>query len=248
MLHSAKDGELLRESKNPFKKHGISLQQATQRLVLDAKHKQATLVVKLWQSDQSPTVHSILQSQGSRGIVVGRGNYLSKLACMVRDCFDSKNGRSVTEAGDKSNLCFQRRRMEKNGRLNTSKAHLYTGKLVNALRGAHWIRTSKLPKFGAKALGQQSLPSFTSEELTAFEYKGATQEELRACYAAWRRLLKSVGVDVEESLIESTLYKAYGGTLSKKPHEHYIYDAPKIKMVLEKAAREEPWLGLLWRN
>jgi len=44
--------------------------------------------------------------------------------------------------------------------------------------------------------------------------KNYTQEELRACYAAWRRLLKSVSVDVKISLIESNLYKAYGGSLS----------------------------------
>jgi len=96
-------------------------------------------------------------------------------------------------------------------------------------------------------LGQHQLPSFTSEQLTVFEFKDVTQEELRACYAAWRQLLKAVGVDLEISLIESTLYKAYGGTRSRKPHEHYIYNAPEVKKILEDAARTEPWLGSLWQ-
>jgi len=100
--------------------------------------------------DSSPEVHRILRSHGSRGVVVGRGNYLSRLVCMVRDCFDSKSGRPVTEAGGKSNLCFQRRRKEKQGS-NSSKAHLFPAKLVRALRGTKG-QTSALSTYGAKAL------------------------------------------------------------------------------------------------
>ena len=133
------------------------------------------------------------------------------------------------------------------GKHNSSKAHLFPGKLLPALHHIRRDRVSILPDFGSKALGQQWLPSFTSEELTAFEYKDATPGELRACYAAWRRLLKSVGVDVKESLIESALHGAYGGTRSRKSHEHSIYNAHEVSMLLKEAARTHPWMGSLWQ-
>lgn len=209
-LYPAEDGELLRGQRNPFRKPGVSLQTAVKRLVADAQKKRATLVVNLGLQDQSPDFHKILRAHGARGIAIGRGNELSRLVCMVRDCFDPIN--ETEHYRSKTRLClrFQRRllKMEMKPHVNTSKAYLPPSTLIDTLRHSHRERVYTLPAFASEALGQPFLPSFTSEELTAFQYKGATREELRACYAVWHRLLKSVGVAINETLIESTLYRS----------------------------------------
>eukprot|EP00493_Phyllostaurus_siculus_P007247 UN07321 len=58
-----------------------------------------------------------------------RGNYLDRMVCTVRDCFENGFGTAVwADTGKKSNICIERRYSNK-----TTKAKLVPGELMRGL-------------------------------------------------------------------------------------------------------------------
>ena len=110
-------------------------------LLDNANQRGETLVLKLMRGKRKLTDAlkdniKLMMADNARVVTIIRGNVLDRHVCRVRDCFAGRQeGKSVDENGIEADVCFERRKMEKNKEREIKlKAHLNVLGLLDRLK------------------------------------------------------------------------------------------------------------------
>jgi hypothetical protein len=239
--------ESLKASKNAYLKYHpqATLADAALAQLEHADSCNLTMVQKVTVAWPGDSVRSSLMLRNARVAIVTRWNPLDVLVCKVRDCFGPPAlGRPVDGAtGALTDVCFQRR-----STAVRVKANLTVGpKLLMRMAVRPGLETPRPRRreLGCARPGRMSAAPlvFTSEELLAFEYATTSATEMDHCHTAWEQLLRSVGVPVNRSMIESALAHEPTRTRRYRPHSETIWNAADVRASLDKRSR-----ALFWRD
>ena len=224
-------------------------------LLDNANQRGETLVLKLMRGKRKLTDAlkdniKLMMADNARVVTIIRGNVLDRHVCRVRDCFAGRQeGKSVDENGIEADVCFERRKMEKNKEREIKlKAHLNVHGLLDRLKFLKQAAES-LQRWAKEVTNQEEVEVFTTEELTSFETAGASVDEINACFEKWVRVLRAVGVPANMTIVATTLRGTeLVGTRPAKPHTDTIYNAHEVADVLEKTSKQNPWMSDLYRK
>ena len=171
-------------------------------------------------------------SHGARIVSAVRSNALDHMVCKTRDCFgDAIPGQHPVDSytGKKSNLCFNRRKVEREGG-NGTKAHLNIKLLVRRLKGT-LNKNNQQPVLLAKAFPQMRIAHVTYENLTAFEWMGGKGLEIST--RAWWEVMASFGYgkNVSPDSVHDYLSKSdmFGSRPPPKKHADVIWNIADVR-------------------
>ena len=171
---------------------------------------------------------NILSPLVNMGIVFGhsyRENILDHKICTVTDCFDQQTGYLVYDNGNKSDLCFKRRKHPD----IKLKVHLNPWKLVKQLKA----RKKKL-NIDIKNFKQLIAPaeSQSTEAMFAYEYT-ADENAFRQSLKAWASISRSM-LDIDENILENLMRKYQNTRTPPGPHSSIIENYDEVVRVLKK--------------
>lgn len=175
-----------------------------------------------------------------------RANLLDSHVCYSKDCFGPYGNHDYPVLfGKKSDLCFQRRKLNKSD-AEGYKVNLDPNTLWNALdyaeifyrrRGWKWMPLRK--KYGLDLM-----KTSTFESLMAFEYTPGPKSASKST-AGFVTLLEGLGVPVDWNIVEQHVLKLQAdiGLKKKKHHHEEIYNAKEVQRALKGTEFEWMWRG-----
>jgi len=172
--------------------------------------------------------NNLLSSMVDMGVVFGhlyRENILDQKICTVIDCFDQQTGYPVNDNGNKSELCFKRRRHPD----IKLKVHLNPWILVKEMKA----RKKKL-NIHVQSFKQLIAPaeSQTTEDMFAYEYT-ADENAFQQSLKAWASISRSM-LDIDENILENLMRKYQNTRTPPAPHSNIIENYDEVARVLKK--------------
>lgn len=234
VMHSR--NELYTKRKNPMADE-LGIGRSFVALARSATENGEMLVFKVpasWMIGH-PMATKWLLRLGPNVVVNLRQNVLDHLVCKVRDCFDRKTGRSVTEDGKESSLCFNRRKRDDVNVMAKMRPDRLLLEMRRKLKEYQSIPTT------LKRYGFGEVKVFYSEQLLAYEMDGT---ELQASVDQWKRFMNELGVELPRATISTFLAARSGVSHPPAPHQRVIYDAEEV----EDRLRVDSELYAYWRK
>jgi len=156
-------------------------------------------------------------------IVAYRGNYLDRMVCTVRDCFENGFGTAVwADTGKKSNICFERRFSNK-----TTKAKLVPVELMRGLEVFMPKWKDRLQKSVKRMLGRREpIERVTTEDLWEFQGGSTRVRSL----LAWHVLLNAWELPENDFILDKVMdsWIAKHGKRPLLPHKETIYNLEEL--------------------
>jgi hypothetical protein len=192
----------------------LAFQAMTNMLTTEGSGEQGGQVEVTWDD-----VKDDLKGMGTHVVYAKRENLLDHAVCKVRDCFTSQFGIPVDENGQRSKLCFDRRKAES----GEYKAKMIPPKLVKMIK-----KTADDVELEQKILAE-TFPQFnvvTMEDLLAYQY---SEDDLTTSVEAWKSFMESWGVPPDMDAIKKFLQKDIGSHKKPGPHSETIYNIDEVK-------------------
>lgn len=187
-----------------------------------------------------------LKKLGAKYVLTYRESYLEKMVCDIKDCFNLKwhedYGRSVFENSTISELCFQRRKhpdVKTFAQLNTTRFEEQLRYYMNiSCRDAPTLKMSQTMIENQAQMDFDTIPKFSEELLTAFEYHQEGTLEFQKSLEAWKQLLRAWDIEPEEEIILDVMRSQGISTRTPSSPNRSIYNFNEVRLLFENLATE----------
>lgn len=175
-----------------------------------------------------------LKKEGARFIGTWRDNVIDKHCCMIKDCMGDQNwGYPVDEKGNKSTMCFDRRKSDVK-----IKAHVNPYTLVEELHNK--MNEPEILREKMRIGGVKNMKVLPLSSLSACMYS-TDEKSFDTSVSAWSDLLHRLGLKASQKTIRNVLSKNRG-TKKLEPHSQSIYNYSEVSDII---AREPEFATIL---
>lgn len=181
-----------------------------------------------------------MRRMGTRVAVSWRFNSLEHLVCMVRDCFDDMYGSdAAARVGKNTDACFSRRSLPSD---EQPRAWLNTSVLLREMERIHkkdWERPAE-PLLD-NGWQRDDFETTMHEDLFGHE-TDASDKAFETAVGAWKRTLRSLGVEPDEQTVREALQQERG-TRPASQLNASVVNADAVAVTLAKAG--EPFSAMV---
>lgn len=237
--------ELVIPKKNPFYTPQRGIGTAMKILAQAAKANGTTLLFKSGGIDPHlfEEVAPALLNIKTKIVYLERTNLLDYMTCRARDCFEEETiGYPVDAFGQKSEMCFERRKLEEKGKTATTTVFFNVDNLIPELEKLQERSVQQWPARHLADFGFQNVTTVSTERLLKYETK--QEDGLEASVKEWIRLFSGWRIEASEQLIRSYLLP-YVGTHPMRSQKQGIYNWPEVHDAVAVHPNLRHFLGMM---